>query len=236
MSLRLAQIDYLAVSQRSFLHDWPIMPKLSGGLILLVGVVAANNLRQGTILLSLLAGLILLARLPYWLFSLALYPAFFSLPFALAKWPVGLAAATIVICKAVSAALLLALLIASTPFPQLFGAMAKALPSLVTDALFFAYRLFFITVESVERLLRSLRQKGAFAGGNFGWSCRVTLHAFGYLMVNTLAVSQRLDQNYRLRGYQAGIYLNTANTDWRTIDVALVAALFALVGGVLWLG
>lgn len=236
MSSKLAQIDHLAVSQRSFLHAWPTKPKLIATLILLAGIVIANNLRQGILLFCLLLGILFLARLPLWLFGIVFYPAFFSLPFALAKLPVSPAAATAVICKAVSAALLLTLLLASTPFPQLFGAMAKVLPRLVTDSLFFSYRLFFIILGSLERLLLSLRQRGAFARSNFGWSNWVTLHALGYLMVNTLAVSQRLDQNYRLRGYQASVYLGTSSTNWRVIDLALMATLLAVVGGVLWLG
>ncbi len=236
MSSRLARIDHLAVSQCSFLHALPAKPKLIATLILLAGIVATNNLRQGMMLSCLLLGLLFFSRLPLWLFGIAFYPAFFSLPFALVKLSVSPAAATAVICKAVSAALLLTLLLASTPFPQLFGAGAKLLPNLVTDALFFSYRLFFIILESLERLLLSLRQRGAFARSNFAWSNWVTLHALGYLMVNTLAVSQRLDQNYRLRGYQTSVYLGATSAAWRVADLALVAALLVVVGGVLRFG
>lgn len=236
MSLKLAQVDYIAVSQRSFLHMWPTMPKLSGSMIFLVGIIAASNLRQGAVLLCLLIGLLLSARLPVWLFRLALYPAFFSIPFALAQLSTSCAAAIAVLCKAVSAALLLALLVATTPYPQLFGVMARALPPLITDALFFAYRLFFITLGSIQRLLLSLRQRGAFGRRNFVWSCRAALHALGYLMVNTLSISQRLDQNYRLRGYGAKGCLTTEKVAWRAIDGVVLVTLAVLVGGVLWLG
>lgn len=235
MSSKLAQIDYLAISQHSFLHSWPVVPKLVAALILIIGIVAASTLQQGALFFALLVGVLLVARLPLWLFYLVLYPTFFSLPFALVHLPEEPAVAIAVVCKAVSAALSLLIVVASTPFPTLFGAMDRVLPRLVTDALFFSYRLFFIILGSLERLWLSLRQRGAFAASNRVWSCKITLHAIGYLMVNTLAVSQRLDQNYRLRGYQAGVYLNPGNGYWRVADVALVVALFVGVGGVLWL-
>lgn len=234
MSSRLAQLDYLAISQRSFLHDWPVMPKLVATFILIIGVVAASTLQQGALFFTLLVGVLFLARLPLWLFYLVMYPLIFSLPFALVHLPAAPAAALVVVCKAVSAALLLLIVVASTPFPTLFGAMDRMLPRLVTDTLFFSYRLFFIVLGSLERLWLSLRQKGAFAASNRIWSLRITLHAIGYLLVNTLTVSQRLDQNYRLRGYQAGTYLSAAGSGWRVADIALVAALFIAVGGVLW--
>ncbi|HHW98177.1 MAG TPA: hypothetical protein GX738_00950 [Firmicutes bacterium] len=234
--MRFAQIDTLAVKQHSFLHAWPAGPKLAAGLVLLFGIVAAKDLMQVALFLGLLLGALVLARLPLWLLSWVLYPAFFSLPFALSQLPASPAQATVVVGKAAAAALLLIMLLASTPFPLLFGMIGRLLPRLVVDALFFSYRLFFISLRSLENLLLSLRQRGAFAEGNGAWSCWSTLQAIGYLTINTIAASQRLEQNYRLRGYETGIYVGAIDFRWRGVDSLLLALLVVAVGGVLWFG
>ncbi|NLW16549.1 MAG: hypothetical protein GX033_02690 [Firmicutes bacterium] len=234
--MRLAQLDSLAVKRHSFLHSWPTGPKLVATMILLAGIVAASSLRQGALLLGFLLLILFSARLPLWLFSFILYPAFFSLPFALAQLPTSPGQAIMILCKAASAALLLIILVASTPFPQLFATMARVLPRLVIDVLFFSYRLFFISLRALENLLSSLRQRGTFDRRNWGWSSWVTLQALGHLMINMIATSQRLEQNYRLRGYQAGVYYGAMDYRWRVADGLLLALLLAGVGGVLWFG
>ncbi|NLY53134.1 MAG: hypothetical protein GX060_00640 [Firmicutes bacterium] len=233
MSFKLAGIDQLATSHPSFLQKWSSRGKVVGTAVLLLGIVAATNWRQIVVFLNLLVAIVLTAKLPVWLFSLALYPAIFSLPFALSKLSVSVAEAATVVGKATTAALLLALLVASTPYPQIFGALSRVLPPVLTDALFLAYRLFFLVVGSLERLLLSLRQRGAFGKGNFCWSFRVTLHAIGYLIANTLRLSQRLEQNYRLRGYGVRIYWGAEPYVWRMLDLAMLLVLICLVGGVL---
>jgi len=234
--MRLAQMDFLAVNQHSFLHAWPVAPKLIAGLILLIGIVAARSPLQVALLLGLLLVVLIGARLPLWLLTGALYPAFFSFPFALARLAFSPLQAMVVVGKAATAALLLIMLLATTPFPQLFAFIGRLLPRLVVDGLFFTYRLFFLSLLTLESLLSSLRHRGAFARGNRVWSGLATLQAVGYLVIDTIATSQRLEQNYRLRGYDTGIYTSTHDYVWRVNDGMLLALLLAVVGGVLWLG
>lgn len=233
---KLAQIDYLAVSQDSRLHAWSVLPKTIAFAAVLFGIVFSQRPRQVFLLLSILLLTLASSKLPLWLCRWALYPAFFSLPFALAKFSASPLITLLMVTKAMLAALLLLTLAASTPFPQLLSVLALFLPPLLVDTVWFTYRLFFILLGKALQMLSALRRRGAFARGNFCWSCRMVFNAWGWLLLLMLQVSQQLMQSYRLRGYDHSLPAQVecppaGRRDWLGAMLSI-----ALVGGVLLLG
>lgn len=202
--MKLAQMDQLAVSGTSSLHRATTVTKLWGCAIIFAGLLTVRAPLQLFILLLLLLSLLLLSGLPgHLLLPLACYPAVFSLPFALMRLGQSWLQAILIPSRAVSAALVLLLVLASTPYPRLLAALSRVIPSPLGDGILFIYRLFFVMIGSLEQLQISLRLRGAFTSWrNMPWSIVATLRALGLLFVQTIAAGERMQQVMELRGYQ----------------------------------
>lgn len=201
--MKLAQMDQLAISGSGSLHRLPVATKLLGSLMILGGIILAWGPLQLGALLALLTILLLSSGLPgRVLLPLACYPAVFSLPFALVRVGQSWSQAVLIPGKAVAAALVLLLVIASTPYPRLLGAVSRVLPPLISDVILLTYRLFFIMLGSVEQLLTSMRLRGAFTWHNLPWSIGASFRALGLMFLETIAAGERMYQTLELRGYQ----------------------------------
>lgn len=235
--MKLAYIDQIAVNGDGLLHQLQAPTKALGSVILLTGVIAAREFWRLALLLSLLLGLLFASRLPRRLLLFTIYPAVFSLPFALAQLQVSPLAAPLLVLRSSAAALTLLLVIASTPYPALLNTLTRYLPSILSDAIFLTYRVFFIMLESAEQLLIQMRLRGAFTWRSAGWSCVAACRAIGLLAVQTIATSERLYQNYRLRGYDGQMALVGSSAS--EIPLTEWGWLLLLAGGmigVVWLG
>lgn len=201
--MKLAQMDQLAVSGCGSLHRLAVATKLLGSLMILGGIILAWSPLQLAALLVLLTILLLLSGLPSRvLLPLACYPAVFSLPFAFSRLAQSWSQAILIPGKAVAAALVLLLVVASTPYPKLISVVSRVLPPLISDVILLTYRLFFVMLGSVEQLLTSMRLRGAFTWRNLPWSIGASLRALGLIFLQTIAAGERLYQALELRGYQ----------------------------------
>lgn len=235
--MKLAQMDQLAVTGTSGLHRAAVPVKLFGCLILLGGLLAAQAPAQLLLLLLLLCSLLFLSGLPgSLLLRLACYPAVFSLPFALMRLSQSWLQALIIPGKAVSAALVLLLVLASTPYPQLLAALSRVLPPPLSDGILLIYRLFFVMLGSLEQLQISLRLRGAFTWRNLPWSILATLRSLGLLFVQTIAAGERMQQALELRGYQGRLLVDERRQAVTVQEGGLLCLLALLVLGVISVG
>ena len=232
---KLAQIDYLAVSQDSRLHAWSVLPKTIAFAAVLFGIVFSQRPRQVFLLLSVLLLTLLSNKLPFGCVA-GRYILLFSA--CRLRWLSCLLPSDNVAdgdqgdvgCSA----------LADIGSQHSFSAIAQRsgtfLPPLLVDTVWFTYRLFFILLGKALQMLSALRRRGAFARGNFCWSCRMVFNAWGWLLLLMLQVSQQLMQSYRLRGYDHSLPAQVecppaGRRDWLGAMLSI-----ALVGGVLLLG
>jgi cobalt/nickel transport system permease protein len=95
------------------------------------------------------------AGLPVGKFTLAaLYPALFALLFAIAQFHGDFIVPATTIAKAVTAASIVVLLIATTPYPRLFAALRPGMPAVIVEALYVTYRSIFILLRILGAAFR----------------------------------------------------------------------------------
>ncbi len=231
--MELAQIDQWATGGKSAWHRASALGKLFATILLIAAVVISNDWRVlAAIYLALLLA-IASAQLP--VFKIALigaYPAVFTILFALSQtggWNVAL----LILARALTAALAMLLLIATTPYVDIFAALGRILPSLLADGLLITYRSFFILLDTFGRLLVSVRLRGTYSrwrGKDLGQIAEIV----GVTFLRALDLAEHSHAALRLRGYAGRI---PSSDRWRRLNandllpvalggLALSAALF----------
>ena len=198
----IAALDRWAVQGKSRIHRASPLGKLAATLLFVACVAVARDVLTLVTLYLALAALVVVARLPLRrVLLIAAYPAIFALLFAFSQWNGQWAAPVVIVLKAMDAGLAMVLLISSTPYPQLFAVIGRALPRVVGDALLMTYRTFFMLLESMDHLITALRLRGGLLRGRPMRTIRNLSVALGVLLVRSLDLGQRLYETLTLRGY-----------------------------------
>lgn len=199
----IAAIDYWAHSGQSFLHRASAGAKLLMTGLLIAALIVAN--RAG-VAAGLYAGLVLVvwrARLPLGTaLMLSTYPLVFSVLFVASQWEGGWERPALLLLKTMGAALAALLLIGTTPYPEIFGALQRVLPHPVADGLYLTYRSLFILARQLERLVTAFRLRGGWAEGPLRRRLENLANALGLLLVQAFDQSQRQYAVMNVRGYQ----------------------------------
>ena len=160
---------------------------------------------------------------------LALYPAFFSVLFALilsqGTWQLAL----LIILRALGAALTLIFLFATTPYIQLFSYLSYFMPELLGDIFLFTYRGLFILLYKCTNLLRVIKMRGGFRPYYLFYNFRNTAGIIGLLFIHSMTISERMYHVFLLRGYKGGVH-RVYNRDWLAADyiVLSIAAIIVI--------
>ena len=198
----IAALDRWAVQGRSRIHAASPLGKLTATALFIACVAMARDVLTLVTLYVSLAALIVVARLPLRrTLAIAAYPALFALLFAFSQWNGQWAAPVVIVLKAMDAGLAMVLLIGSTPYPQLFAIIGRALPRVVGDALLMTYRSFFLLLEAMDHLITALRLRGGLLRGRPMRTIRNLSVALGVLLVRSFDLGQRLYEALVLRGY-----------------------------------
>ncbi len=225
----IAVLDRSAVSGRSHLHDAAPRTKLIAFALVLACVVVSTNALVVLALLLVLLAVISAERLPARsMLPLAAYPAIFAAVFAFASAPDVLAASLIVV-KAVTAALAAVTLMFTTPYPQVFAAVQRVTPGLVGDALLMTYRAIFILADKLGDLTRAVRLRSGISGTHPVRSARATTRALGGLLLYSVDLAQREYDVLVLRGYSGRLKVAEQPSRAPRTDVALLAGAVALL-------
>src|SRR5512139_578662 len=162
----IAALDRWAVQGTSRIHRASPLGKLVATLLFIACVAVARDVLTLLTLYLALAALVVVARLPLRrTLMIAAYPALFALLFVLSQWNGQWAGPVVMVLKAMGAGLAMVLLIGSTPYPQLFAIIGRALPRLVADAMLMTYRSFFLLLEAMDHLITAVRLRGGLARG-----------------------------------------------------------------------
>lgn len=197
----ITAIDRSAVTGTSLLHTASVGSKLAAlSLVLATVVVSTNPLLLMTCALAISAAA-LLARVPFRLLvSLALYPGLFAALFAFASAPSMQAGVTIVL-KAIVAASSVVLLVLSTPYPAVFSAVQRIVPSIVGDAMLMTYRSFFLLMDRFSHLLTAVRLRSASGRGRLVTRTRAVSSALANTLLYAFDLAERDYDVLYLRGY-----------------------------------
>src|SRR5206468_574283 len=129
---------------------------LAGGIIGLA--VASRSLTLLVCLHGLAWFLVLTSGLPARLaFAAAAYPLLFLGMFLVSRWDGTWATPLALSLRPLTASLVAVWLAGTTPYPDLFSALSRALPRAAGDGLFLAYRGLFALLSRADRLRQSLR-------------------------------------------------------------------------------
>jgi len=213
--LDIAALDRWAVQGKSRLHMASPPGKIVATLLFVACVAVARDVLTLLTLYIALSALVVIARLPLrrtWM--IAAYPALFAVLFAFSQWNGQWATPVVIVLKAMDAGLTMVLLIGTTPYPQLFAVIGRALPRVVADALLMTYRTFFMLLESMDHLITALRLRGGLLRGRPMRTIRNLSVALGVLLVRSFDLGQRLYEALTLRGY-AGRF--PAGGNWKKL-------------------
>ncbi|MHB1160612.1 MAG: ATP-binding cassette domain-containing protein [Chloroflexota bacterium] len=235
----IAAIDYWANSGTSRLHRSSALAKGIAALgFVAATVMASSPFLLAAIYLLLVAG-VFATKLPARrLFAIAAYPTLFALLFAASRWDGGLATPAVVLLKTLTAAQAMVLLITTTPYPDLFAALGRAMPGLLADGLFVTYRSFFMLMREMDRMVTALRLRGGLRPRRLASNLGTLSRALGTLLVRAVDLSERLYAVLRVRGYRGRL---VAGDRWRSLSrndlIPLSTAALALtiaVAAALW--
>jgi cobalt/nickel transport system permease protein len=226
-------IDELAANGRTPLHDALPWAKGAASAALLAASIAA---RTPSVAGAAAAAVVLFASASRSQLrhaaAMALYPVFFAGLFALGWIRSSPLFALTVVIKAFSAGLVAATLITTTPFVDIFAAISRIMPALVSDALFMAYRSFFVLINELQDLLRTVRLRGG-AGRSLVEQLRTYGQVLGVVILHSADMTERMYRVMVVRGYSQRI---ESAREWpppRPLDYLLIAYALAVLGLVL---
>lgn len=220
----LAEVDLRASEGRTVWHRASALAKLLLAALVLGIAVFAPSWR--VVLIAHLFGWILAlsSRLPVRLLAaVASYPILFSSLFVIARWDGSWQTPLLLILRPLTASLLAAWLVGTTPYPDLFAPVARVLPRPAGDSLFLTYRALFALLQRADRLWRALRLRGGFAGP----ARRRLSHAgegLGVLVVHSFERSRRIYETMHLRGHSGRVCGCRHYAEWTAADGLVLAA------------
>ena len=202
----VATVDYWATGGRSYLHRASPAAKVIAGALCLAVVIGVENVLIIAALYLVVLAAARRAAIPLRRFVLAsLYPGLFAVLFALASYDGSLVLPLTIIAKAVTAAAVVVLVIATTPYPRLFATFHGVLPGVIVDVLYITYRSVFIVLGLLGDVLTSLRLRGGLLGRNVRERLRNLAAALGVAAIRSFDEGEHTYAVMRVRGYSGAI-------------------------------
>jgi cobalt/nickel transport system permease protein len=226
-------IDELAANGRTPLHDALPWAKMAASAALLAASIAARTPSAAGVAAAAVVFFASASRgqLRH-AAEMALYPVFFAGIFALGWIRSDPLFALTVVIRAFSTGLVAATLITTTPFVDIFAAISRVTPAVVSDALFMAYRSFFVLINELQDLLRAVRLRGG-AGRGLVQQLRTYGQVLGVVILHSADMTERMYRVMIVRGYSQRI---ESAREWpppRPVDYLLIAYAATVLGLVL---
>jgi cobalt/nickel transport system permease protein len=230
-------IDDYANNLDSAMHRASVATKMASAVIALGTIIFSTTILTLVgeffiILLFQFASKLPVKRVLTW----ALYPAFFAVIFAIsqAQYSVELSAQTML--RAVDAALLMLLLIGTTPFTRIIAVLSRTSRTL-SNLAFFSYRFFFLFTDESSRRLTALRVRGGFQGA-IRTRIKNAANLIGVLFVSCMESGEKVYDAVKTRGYrgefstEAALLGKFTRYDLAPILFACVAVALFLLGSI----
>jgi cobalt/nickel transport system permease protein len=232
--MHLADIDYQALSKKSWLHDRRTDVKLISSALILLAVLITQNITTLVVILNFLFISLMVTRLSVkTVLHLSFFPLFFSSLFIGLLWNTNPQLGLISLLKAVSSAWIMISLVASSAYVDIFATISKILPSLIVDLFLFTYRSFFILIEKMSDLIRIIRLRGGYHPYHPIRNIKNFSSALALLFLRAFEMNDRMYQIYTLRGYQGKLPLREEQKPFKMDDGVLILISLGLMIGAL---
>jgi len=218
----ITRIDYSATHGKSALHRAVPSAKLAAFALVLTAVVASTNVLVVTALALTLIGVAAALSLPLRpVLALSAYPGIFAALFAFAA-SADLLSASLIVAKAVTAALAAVLLMFTTPYPQVFAPIQKVVPPVIGDAILMTYRSLFLLLEKFGSTLTAARLRAGLTGRRPVRSAATIARTLGAVLLYSMDLSQRTHDVMLLRGYDGRLAVTAQPSTSRSLDLVVV--------------
>ncbi len=232
--MNLGNIDNISVNGNSIIHKSGGAAKIIFAVFMLSGFLLSSELKKIVFLLTIIILVSLLSEIPLkTAFGLLVYPLFFSSFFALLIISESSQAGLLIILKASGAAFSMIWLILTTPYVEIFSILSIIFPSLVVDILFFTYRSFFILLEKLENIMKSIKLKGGYHFFDIIKNLKNIAGIIGLLIIHSFEMSERMYKIYSLRGYDGKLPQRNIKIINSNLDYLIIAAGIAVFSGVI---
>jgi cobalt/nickel transport system permease protein len=203
--IQLSYLDYSAAEGKSRLHRLSPKLKIMGMAFVLLGIVTLRDLSGLLLLYIVLLSLFFISRIPLKIFSLTLYPLIFAFLFIFISG-FQIIFILLIFLKVLCGSTGVVLLLATTPYPSIFRALGRVLPSIFVTALFLTYRSIFILLTVFEETQHALHLRGGLQWRH-PWRSLINIsNAFGHLMIQGIDASERMYESMVLRGFKNKIH------------------------------
>jgi len=230
--MHLSLLDQLSNNGNSFFHKATPIAKIIMTALIVSSMIVTKDMLQLLIIIAILTGFFTMAKLPLKeIGHLCLIPAFFSTLFALFEMQHSIDAGLIIIFRGVGSALAMIFLISTTSYIDIFSVFSLFTPTLMLDLLIFTYRSFFILLDRVNNLLKSIKLRGGLRPFSILANVRSLSGMAAVLLLNTFEMGERMYKIYSLRGYNGSVPVEFNWKPFKVVDYALVLfAIFVLIG------
>lgn len=198
----LDDLDRLARGT-SQVHRAAPAAKLLGGGAGLLAAGLAPDLAAIAAIAAIWLGLAGVARLPPRLLaSLLAYALTFAMLFLVATWEGDPRRGLATLGRVGAATLVLLVVTLTTPAPGLFGALRPVLPALLADALYLAYRAFFLLLDRWYHVRTALRIRGGLRRDRPLRYLGDVAQGLGLVFLDAMDRSEALFIAMRVRGFR----------------------------------
>lgn len=234
MTSLLSRIDHHASTGSSSWHRASAL----GKLVIAAGIIGIAITSPSLILLAVVHGmawlLVATSRLPARVAVLAAaYPLPFLGLFLISRWDGTAVTPLVLLLRPLTASLVAAWLVGTTPYPDLFAPLSRLLPRQTGDGLFLTYRALFALLSRSERLAQAMRLRGGFSG-SLRRRLALAGEGMGTLAVHSFDRSQNLYAAMLLRGHSGRIcgcrhFAHRSSADLLSLAVAVVVTASAIL-------
>lgn len=233
--MKVAFMDQQAVQGSTFLHRTEAWSKLVSTGFFIAGIIICTRWELLIPLcLTFITSLWVLGLPPIRQLYFYLYPLFFSLLYGYFLMGLGGVDLLVMVLRAVSAVMALLMLIITTPYIEIFSALNRVLPPVLTDVMFLTYRAFFLLAGRLKNLLVAIKLRGGASSGNL---FRNLTSAGTYLSMAFLTAIDLNERSYwamLMRGYQGGIKKTSNPANGKLNGIILLAASIFFIVTVIW--
>ena len=200
-------MDYLAVSGQSWLHRLPAGVKLLALAGVLAVVLSIHSLPLYAGVLAVVLLLAASARLPLLtLIALTLYPLVFLAMLMISIEHLTVLSAATLAMRVLASTASIILVLLTTSYPAIFGALGRVLPAGFVAALFFTYRALFIINSIIINTRVAFHLRGGLSYRHPLASLKNLGTALAHVLVHAIETSQRMAENLTVRGFQSRVY------------------------------
>jgi cobalt/nickel transport system permease protein len=223
-------VDYYANSLDSPMHRASVTVKMISTIMALGCIILNKSLLSLVLQLFLIIGFQAASKLPIRRLLLwAIYPTIFGALFALSQAQYSIELSIQTLLRAVDAALLMLLLINTTPYAKIIPLIGK-FSKTISNLAFFSYRFFFLFIDESEKRLTAFRVRGGLLGP-LGTKIRNIAKLIGLLFVSYMESGEKVYYAVKTRGYRGMFSTETVAGREMTRDdyVPILLALFSVV-------